>query len=282
MAAFVAQTAPSWPSPAVASGPSLRLVAVPAQGQGPSREDGSGPRAGASSALLGALRAAPVLGAIHLLAPKSRRRLGRSVQLRAAAAESSGASGAADVLAFDVTKEVGVCAPLGKPGEYVWDPFGETRDMDEDKFRWYRQAELKHGRVSMLAIAGLLNQHYWRFQGLQLQGYDGGLGVGKLDLSDLPNGFRALTEGAGPYLGVLVLLAGLIELQASDEGREPGNFGDPAYIMTNRDSDLYDADWRNFELNHGRLAMFGIIGALAAEYATGLDTFEQWQAVLRR
>jgi len=175
-----------------------------------------------------------------------------------------------------------VCAPLGKPGQYVWDPFGETRDMDESKFRWYRQAELKHGRVSMLAIAGLLNQHFWRFQGLQLEKFDGGLGVGRLDLSDLPNGFRAATEGAGPYLGVLILLAGIIELSSSDEGREPGNFGDPAYITLNRESDLYDTDWRNFELNHGRLAMFGIVGALAAEYVTGLDTFEQWQAVLQR
>jgi len=198
-----------------------------------------------------------------------------------AVAESNEASVAADKMAFDVTREVGVCAPLGEPGKYVWDPFGETRDMDESKFRWYRQAELKHGRVSMLAIAGLLNQHYWRFQGLQLQGYEGGLGVGRLDLNDVPNGFLAVTEGAGPYLGVLVLLAGIIELQASDEGREPGNFGDPAYIMT-PDGNQYDADWRNFELNHGRLAMFGIIGALAAEYATGLDTFGQWETAFRR
>merc|ERR1712046_118326 len=94
---------------------------------------------------------------------------------------------------FDVTKEVGVCAPFGKPGEYVWDPFGETIDMDEAKFRWYRQAELKHGRVCMLAIAGLLNQHYWRFEGLHLQEFDGaGLGVAPNDFSGIPNGVAAV------------------------------------------------------------------------------------------
>merc|ERR1719401_489829 len=120
----------------------------------------------------------------------------------------------------------------------------------------------------MLAIAGILNQHYWRFGGLELKTFDGGLGLGSTDLADVPNGFAAVTEGAGAYMGVLILLVGIIELSASDEGREPGDFGDPAYITYKRETDLYDADWRNFELNHGRLAMFGIVGALAAEYTT--------------
>lgn len=185
---------------------------------------------------------------------------------------------------FDVTKEVGVCAPFGKPGEYVWDPFGETIDMDEAKFRWYRQAELKHGRVCMLAIAGLLNQHYWRFEGLHLQEFEAGLGVAPNDFSGIPNGFAAVVGDdslAAPYLGILVILAGIIELRASDDGREPGNFGDPLDISGMAGSaGNYDADWRNFELNHGRLAMFGIVGALAAEYQTGLDPFGQWATAL--
>jgi len=185
---------------------------------------------------------------------------------------------------FDVTREVGVCAPFGSPGEYVWDPFGETINMDEDKFRWYRQAEIKHGRVSMVAIAGLLNQHYWRFQGVHLQEFDGGLGVAPNDFEAVPNGVAAvLGDGsvAAPYVGLLVILAGIIELRASDDGREPGNFGNPLDLSGMAGSvGNYDATWRNFELNHGRLAMFGIIGALAAEYQTGLDPFQQWGSVL--
>lgn len=239
--------------------------------------------------LMNACRATGMLGTACLLAPKvSRRGIRSHAIVRRPAVATAPESSAADVAKparFDVTREVGVCAPFGKPGDYVWDPYGETIDMDEDKFRWYRQAELKHGRVSMLAIAGLLNQHYWRFQGLHLQEFSGaGLGVAPNDFSNVPNGFAAVAgDGAiaGPYLGMLVILAGIIELRASDDGREPGDFGDPLDIGGMAGSaGTYDADWRNFELNHGRLAMFGIIGALAAEYQTGLDPFEQWGSVL--
>jgi len=186
---------------------------------------------------------------------------------------------AADAPAFNVTTEAGVCDPCGKPGEYIWDPLNLSRNITEETFRWYRQAELKHGRVSMLAIAGLLNQHYWRFQGLELDSFEGGLGLSPTNFDEVPNGFAAVLDDAAPYVGVLVLVAGIIELRSSDDGREPGNFGDPAGIVgsnTNGFVCRYDEQWRNFELNHGRLAMFGIIGSLAAEYVTGLEPFEQW------
>merc|ERR1711879_278883 len=179
---------------------------------------------------------------------------------------------------FDVTSEVGVCEPFGKPGEYVWDPMGETVDMDESKFRWYRQAELKHGRVAMLAIAGLLNQGIWRFNAIELASFKGGLGFVPNDFEGVQNGVAAV-NGAGPYLGLVVILAGILELRLNDDGKEPGNFGDPAGILsTSGGVGAYDTNWRNMEINNGRLAMFGIIGALAAEYVTGMDTYAQWNA----
>jgi len=236
--------------------------------------------------------AVPLLGVACLVSTRrSRRGAGRSATQRRSAALSTAAEPvkpaeaegegavAAVAPAFDVTREAGVCDPCGKPGEYVWDPLKLSKSATAETFRWYRQAELKHGRVSMLAIAGLLNQHYWRFQGLELDSFDGGLGLSSNSFDATPNGFAAVMGGAGPYLGVLVLLAGILELRSSDDGREPGNFGDPVGIVgsnTNGFVCRYDEQWRNFELNHGRLAMFGIIGAVTAEYVTGLDTFEQW------
>merc|ERR1719464_323012 len=156
-----------------------------------------------------------------------------------------------------------------------------SENMDADKFRWYRQAEIKHGRVAMLAIAGLLNQGLWSFGAVELASYEGGLGLKPSDFDGTPNGVAALLgdDGAGPYLGLVVILAGILELRLSDDGREPGNFGDPAGLLSASGSvAAYDTAWRNMEINNGRLAMFGIIGALSAEYVTGMDTYAQWNA----
>ena len=61
-------------------------------------------------------------------------------------------------MAFDA--EPGVIAPTG-----FWDPFGLANDIDEETFTKYRTAELKHGRVSMLAVTGLIAAQYARFPG---------------------------------------------------------------------------------------------------------------------
>jgi len=226
-----------------------------------------------------ACRVMPFLGAASLLAPRGlKKRSGRrNVQCKAKEEPAA----VAVTAAFDVTTEVGVCDPFGKPGEYVWDPFGETKDMDADKFRWYRKAEIKHGRVAMIAIAGLLNQGLWRFGAVELASFDGGLGLVQSDFYGTPNGVAAILDGgAGPYMGLVVILAGILELRMSDDGREPGNFGDPAGILSASGGvGAYDENWRNMEINNGRLAMFGIIGALSAEYVSGgMDTYAQWNA----
>jgi Chlorophyll A-B binding protein len=41
-----------------------------------------------------------------------------------------------------------------------FDPFGLSKGKDEETLRWYRSAELKHGRVSMLATLGIVIQGF--------------------------------------------------------------------------------------------------------------------------
>ena len=50
---------------------------------------------------------------------------------------------------FDVKSMAGVTAPLG-----FFDPAGFSNDASEGKIRFYREVELKHGRVAMLASLG--------------------------------------------------------------------------------------------------------------------------------
>lgn len=48
----------------------------------------------------------------------------------------------------------------GLPASGYWDPLGLATDKDDRTLSFYRAAELKHGRVSMVAALGVL------FQGL--------------------------------------------------------------------------------------------------------------------
>ena len=48
-------------------------------------------------------------------------------------------------------KSVGSSAPLG-----FFDPAGFSVDVSEDQYKLYQEAEIKHGRVSMLAFLGLI------------------------------------------------------------------------------------------------------------------------------
>jgi len=145
-----------------------------------------------------------------------------------------------------------------------WDPLGLSAGKNAHRFNQYRAAELKHGRVAMLATVGLVVQHSIRFKGLAL--------------SSVPSGFGAISAfPASAAFGALILLAGIVELRVSDAGRAPGDFGDPLNLRNTVAYDIKDDPMlKTFELEHGRVAMLGVLGSLAAEYVTGYDAAEQW------
>jgi len=180
---------------------------------------------------------------------------------------------------FKVSNQVGVLEPLGIPGVSYWDPAGIAPD-DPKQFRQFRTAELKHGRVAMLANLGLIVQALTK---VEIVGNDGN--------GALPRGAQAVFQYSAPgaWLGIVVLLCGFFELRlADDSNREPGNFGDPGELApwaameqgpgTPGNKLGYNALTRNYELNNGRLAMLGFIGSITAEYVTGLDCKGQWAA----
>jgi len=168
---------------------------------------------------------------------------------------------------FDMTKQYGVTAPAGKPGVSYWDPAGLSKNIDADTFRQYRAAELKHGRICMVALIGLIAQHSWTIPAFRGE----------------PSGIGAASTGhaSGAGLALIIFLAGIIEYNTSDENREPGDFGDPFELIYLAGFDPNKSDdltlWRNRELNHCRLAMVGFLGSVMAEYATGLDAVDQWK-----
>jgi len=160
-------------------------------------------------------------------------------------------SGTEASLQFDPTIEVGALAPLG-----FFDPLGFAKPGDEAGFRTLREAELKHGRVAMVAAIGLPFQHFVRFPSFE----------------QVPSGFAALTTGPGA-LGFLavVIASGVFELAwRTDPVMEGGTFGAPLSIEK-----LFTRDLRNKELSNGRFAMMSVLGILAAELVTSRDAVQQ-------
>jgi len=197
-------------------------------------------------------------------------RVTRRRTLRRAASDAAGISDAtqADVVGgetdkedleppppppFEPASEVGALPPLG-----FFDPLGFSPRGDRGKFRSLRAAELKHGRVAMMATVGAVVQHYARLPGCSL--------------NTTPNGIQAAFAVPSVWgFWLLVIVCGVVELifWKEDVNKEPGDFGNPFGI------DMYDTDMRNRELNNGRFAMFAAMGILAADVVTGKDGIEQ-------
>merc|ERR1719502_1354079 len=65
-------------------------------------------------------------------------------------------------LSFNPALQLGAMAPLG-----YFDPLGFSKAGDEAGFRNLRAAEIKHGRVAMMAAVGGVAQHYIKFPGFE-------------------------------------------------------------------------------------------------------------------
>ncbi|CAJ1423000.1 unnamed protein product [Effrenium voratum] len=153
---------------------------------------------------------------------------------------------------FDPAKQVGAMEPLG-----FFDPAGFSMVGDKEGFQNLRAAEIKHGRVAMMAALGGVVQHYVKFPGFD----------------SVPAGLGAVATPPGTFgFAALFLASGAMELGVwtQDPNKEAGDFGDPLGLGQ------YDEEMRNKELNNGRFAMFAALGIISADLLTGKDAMQQF------
>jgi hypothetical protein len=158
--------------------------------------------------------------------------------------------------------EIGAQPPLG-----FFDPLGLLQDADEARFNRLRYVELKHGRVSMLAVLG----HIVTTGGVRLPGdidYHG------TAFSSIPTGLAALSKVPPAGLLQIFLFVGFLEL-----GVMKDITGDGEFVGDFR-NDAIDFGWdtftpeeqerkRGIELNNGRAAMMGILALMVHEQLNG-------------
>jgi hypothetical protein len=153
--------------------------------------------------------------------------------------------------------ELGVQAPLG-----FFDPLGLLNNASPARFERLREVEIKHGRISMLAVVGYLVTA----AGIRLPGdisYDG------TKFADISGGFGALTgvskEGWGQIVGFIFFLE-LIMRDVTGEGEFIGDFRNGAIDFG---WDTFDEATklkkRALELNQGRAAQMGILALMVHE-----------------
>ena len=191
----------------------------------------------------------------------------------AAAAAPSGA-----VVSLDVNDLAGILDPVG-----FFDPLGFAEKADAQTLKRYREAELTHGRVSMLAVIGFL-------VGEKVEGSS--------FLFDSQISGPAISHFAqvpAPFWVALISTIGAIEQVRANKGfvppsetpvdqagllradYTPGDISfDPLGLKPEDPAEFLEMQTK--ELQHGRLAMLAAAGFLAQEACDGKGILEHLSA----
>eukprot|EP00523_Entomoneis_sp_CCMP467_P006396 CAMPEP_0168735858 /NCGR_PEP_ID=MMETSP0724-20121128/9557_1 /TAXON_ID=265536 /ORGANISM="Amphiprora sp., Strain CCMP467" /LENGTH=198 /DNA_ID=CAMNT_0008783029 /DNA_START=56 /DNA_END=652 /DNA_ORIENTATION=+ len=151
-------------------------------------------------------------------------------------------------------EEIGATAPLG-----FFDPLGLVDGVDQERFDRLRYVEIKHGRISMLAVVGyLVTAAGVRFPGA----------------GDVPDGLAAFpymhttADGKTVLMQMLAffVVAEIVNRDAFGLAEFPGDFRNGALDFGwDKLSDEAKTKKRTIELNQGRAAMMGITGLVTHE-----------------
>ena len=162
--------------------------------------------------------------------------------------------------------------------------FDPLKLANDDNFAFYREAELKHGRVAMLATIGMTFPEW----NIPLFGNEGFL-LGhpfpwtlspsneNLKFSDIPCGIRAIPvlpwQGWIQIIAIVGVLETLIFVQQS-EADMPGDYGIGYFGL--RDKGKNERSLL-VELEHGRLAMLAFLFQVISELVMGQTILQQWK-----
>jgi len=150
----------------------------------------------------------------------------------------------------------------GIPGEEEgFDPMGFSLAID---IRWLREAELKHGRVAMLATVG------WITTDLGLRVPGDAFQISTIEAHDAMVKFGSMPQIL-VWLGYLELFGflAIINMQEGKTDRKPGDFGLRGFYPADAKGQ-YDMQLK--ELRNGRLAMLAFSGIATV----GVLTQEKW------
>ncbi|KAL7523844.1 hypothetical protein ACHAXR_000871, partial [Thalassiosira sp. AJA248-18] len=193
-------------------------------------------------------------------------------------APSAKTSTAMNAFSFDTIP--GALAPMG-----LFDPLGFAAKADEEGLKKYREAELTHGRVAMLAVVGFLVGEAVESKTFLFNGEITGPAIDQL-------------QQVNPILfALLAALIGKAETKRAELGwvepskvrydrpgqlRDeyiPGNLGfDPLQLKPEDPEEFFEM--QNKELQNGRLAMLAAAGFMAQELTDGLGIVEHYQVGL--
>mmetsp|Transcript_77000 Transcript_77000/g.146525 ORF Transcript_77000/g.146525 Transcript_77000/m.146525 type:complete len:229 (-) Transcript_77000:227-913(-) len=173
----------------------------------------------------------------------------------------------AEAKPFNIKELAGITEPVG-----FFDPFGLSEGVSEGRLRFYREVELKHGRLGMLAALGFLvaeQYHplfggdidvpsYLAFQQTPLEKF-WALVVSAISVNEVYSVFTFNNPVGGEPWSI-----------RSDH--EPGNLLFDPLKLRPEDPEEWLA-MQNKELNNGRLAMLAAAGMIAQELVTGNKLF---------
>lgn len=162
----------------------------------------------------------------------------------------------------------GQLAPMG-----FFDPAGFTNDKSISEIKRYREAEVTHGRVAMLAVLGfLVGENFGPL-------FDGNInGVAINQFWDVPKFFwayLAIAIGATEFNRARIgwVEPGPDSLFAIRESYTPGDIGfDPLGLKPEDPEELKTMQTK--ELQNGRVAMIAIAGFVAQELVNGKEILQ--------